>query len=66
MYQAHLRSELKLTGDEEALFKCLSPLGALAKYYQQAFPNDQLIKGLSHLMSDKKIYTWLCLLFNFS
>jgi hypothetical protein len=61
MYQAHLRSELRLSDDEKILSKCLSLLGVLAKYYQQAFLNDQLINGLSHLMNDKKIYTWVVL-----
>lgn len=61
MYQAHLRSELRLSDDEEILSKCLSLLGVLAKYYQQAFLNDQLIKGRPHLMNDKKIYTWVVL-----
>ncbi|CZR61917.1 uncharacterized protein PAC_11814 [Phialocephala subalpina] len=61
-YQQDQDSGLRLTSDEQVLFKCCSLFGLLAKQTDCALYNDQLIQGFRILKtnnSEETIHAWI-------
>lgn len=62
MYQTAQRSVLKLSDDEEVLFKCMSLFGFLTlKRYEALASQDEVLRGIALLKKNRKVYTLVVL-----